>query len=519
MENFKKRIANAKSCVDSSIPRSFKEKEDKGGLSPSKKHVSAKERQDLIALDNMLLAKRIFKIMDSPAPISSTINDNRHLNVGVGSMNFRARVEETQRIQQRNMEFALRLEKVEPVYGYDDLHANRGVLAGKEPKMKMKKTGVGRRKKSGDGNDGGMLTARSDGAALSPRGEPCSIPRAGPGGNNKRIFHEATIKQDGQNVAIIIIKDSSKDSYAIFGASKDEQFQRYELRLSSEEISSTIDGDILVTSIEKKEVWETLVPKVTLDKTMQFGKIPGINPEEYLKRKVTPSSTTKSPLKPSGAAPSNRGGRAGRQIKSKTKTNSAAATEEPAPPSGEPDEHEAATKLQAMHRAKLAKRKVSMHREMKKAAEEIGDSEEVHSAASRLQAMHRAKLAKKEVSEKMAEKKEQHEAAARLQAIHRGKSAKKEANKKREEARIAADIGDSDEVHQAAAKLQAVQRRRGAAKVVEEKKAQTQAATAAIEEEKAEAKQKPRPPSTGKGSARPKSNGRPRSRGATKQSN
>ena len=103
MRHFKERIANVKSCVDSNPPRSLVEKEAKGGLSPSKKHVSAKERADVIALDNMLLAKRIFKIMDAPAPISSVINDTRHLQLGVTSMNFRSRLEETQRIHKRGV--------------------------------------------------------------------------------------------------------------------------------------------------------------------------------------------------------------------------------------------------------------------------------------------------------------------------------------------------------------------------------------------------------------------------------
>ena len=123
----------------------------------------------MIALDNMLLAKRIFKIMDSPAPISSIINDTRHLQVGHTSMNFRSRLEETQRIHKRNLEFAERLEKVEPVYGYDDLHANRGMLEGRH-KSNKKKTKRGKKDGTDDTATDGFLTARSDGATLSPRG-------------------------------------------------------------------------------------------------------------------------------------------------------------------------------------------------------------------------------------------------------------------------------------------------------------------------------------------------------------
>ena len=60
-------------------------------------------------------------------------------------MNFKARLLENERIHKRNLEFAHRLENIEPVYGYDDLNANRGMLAHKH--VKKQGGSKGRKKK------------------------------------------------------------------------------------------------------------------------------------------------------------------------------------------------------------------------------------------------------------------------------------------------------------------------------------------------------------------------------------
>lgn len=54
--------------------------------------------------------------------ISSFINDTRHLDSHPGTMNFRHRLEAAQLIHKRNLEMANRLERIAPVYGYEDLH-------------------------------------------------------------------------------------------------------------------------------------------------------------------------------------------------------------------------------------------------------------------------------------------------------------------------------------------------------------------------------------------------------------
>ena len=299
------------------------------------------------------------------------------------------------------------------------------------------------------------------------------------------------------------------------------ELQRYESRLSSSQIVKIL-GDVMDVSplnLDQPDVWEAMIPRSMLEKVDVFSKFVGLNPEPYVRRNV---ESIRTPVRPASMAPSSRGGgRGGRIIKTATRNVN----------SVEDREHEAATKLQSLHRVKLAKRKVQERREMQAACAEIGDSEEVHAAASKLQSLHRVKIAKKEVQRKRdeitqqhdaatklqslhrvriakrevvtrkdeiaaqhaaatklqamhrvkiakkdvaAKRKEilaEHEAATKLQSLHRVKIAKKDVAAKRKELfekkRIAEEIGDSEEVHEAASKLQAIQRKRIAAKKAE----------------------------------------------------
>ena len=70
-----------------------------------------------------------------------------------------------------------------------------------------------------------------------------------------------------------VIKEPFRDRYAIFGIDVDDG-QRYELRLSSDDVSSILDGDILVTSVDNIEVWMALLSKVNLNKVDAFAKLP-----------------------------------------------------------------------------------------------------------------------------------------------------------------------------------------------------------------------------------------------------
>ena len=70
--------------------------------------------------------------MEAPSQIGEIINDTRHLDVHPGTMNYKHRVEESQKIHTDNLIMANRLVNIKPVYGYSDLHANRGMLADKQ---------------------------------------------------------------------------------------------------------------------------------------------------------------------------------------------------------------------------------------------------------------------------------------------------------------------------------------------------------------------------------------------------
>ena len=63
------------------------------------------------------------------------------------------------------------------------------------------------------------------------------------------VILEYTKIQDGRLLDIAVIKEPFRDRYAIFGIDADDG-QRFELRLSSEEVSNILDGDMLVTSVE-----------------------------------------------------------------------------------------------------------------------------------------------------------------------------------------------------------------------------------------------------------------------------
>ena len=91
-----------------------------------------------------------------------------------------------------------------------------------------------------------------------------------------------------------VIKEPFQDRFAIFGIDIDAG-QRYELRLSSDEVSSLLDGDILVTSLENIEVWVVLLNKLSLPPVEVFTKIPHeLLRSRAFEPKPIPSSTTLS---------------------------------------------------------------------------------------------------------------------------------------------------------------------------------------------------------------------------------
>lgn len=79
------------------------------------------EAKDHINKENYFLARRIFDIMEGQSALSEQINDTSHLDNHPGTMNFKQRLREAQRIHERNMILASRLDTIQPYYRNADL--------------------------------------------------------------------------------------------------------------------------------------------------------------------------------------------------------------------------------------------------------------------------------------------------------------------------------------------------------------------------------------------------------------
>ena len=302
-------IKAATNRVDSGPPRGYTDSRNQS-TSPGKRHVLGKERNDLIAKDNLLLARRIFNIMEAPGLISDGISDTRHLDAHPGTMNFKARLEEAQRIHHHNMSIAARLDNVKPYYDKSDLFV---VLNTRKKIKRAKKSRIldadvnnnngdddnPNTNSNNNAKNDGSLTHRSDTTGktsgsksarlkigFNPKGQghPLSARKAEEGGKAKpqNVLLEYTKIQDGRILDVAVIKEPFRDRYAIFGIDIDDA-QRYELRLSSEEVSNILDGDILVTSVDNIEVWMALLNKVKLTRVDAFAKLPtSDSPEDVI---------------------------------------------------------------------------------------------------------------------------------------------------------------------------------------------------------------------------------------------
>jgi hypothetical protein len=321
--------------------------------------------------------------MEGESEIAEKINDTRHLDNHPGTMNFKARLEEAQRIHYQNMMMAERLSGIQPYIRTDDVstagytvrtRSPRGAMLGEggpdgeaegqmspslSPRSRKTKylkeleytlrvargekggpsdetgygKGVGRtgryspvqdddnagqlgwnpyyfemrgaagreghpeidyqidlseqeRKRVLVGVDGeGEEVHDDEGAYGNQERGADGNPTEGYGntvlndadlrvyGNRARtILLEYTKVQNNHVLDIVVVKEPFRDCYVIFG--KDiEDGQRYELRLKSEDVSSILDGDILVTSVDNIEVWMALLHKVELEPVNQFSKL------------------------------------------------------------------------------------------------------------------------------------------------------------------------------------------------------------------------------------------------------
>eukprot|EP01040_Poterioochromonas_malhamensis_P012485 gene12485-13662_t len=298
----RKRLKEIKKSVDNDLPSSYEIR----SKSPNKRSLGNKQAvKERIYRDNFFLAKRIFDIMEGESPLSEMINNTKHLDNHPGTMNFKVRLEEAQRIHYENMLLASRLNSVEPHYKNDELSVVRSVNPEKTPRTispRSKKTRFLReleytlrmaspagRYRASETYDqhgwspnqlGAMTPADGDQSSRDDQMNENNVLRDQElklGGRPRSIVLEYTKVQNGRVLDIAVVKEPYRDRYIIYG--KDiEDGQRFELQLTSEDVSNILDGDILVTSVDNVEVWMALLHKIELEEVEQFSKIAQVPP-------------------------------------------------------------------------------------------------------------------------------------------------------------------------------------------------------------------------------------------------
>ena len=241
------------------------------------------DKQDQIAHNNLKLANRIFDIMEGPGLISNILkNQDTDHGCHPGTLNFKMRVKEATRIHKQNISMAARLDNVKPIYGRDvDKIKGPNGSPTKSETGRVVVPGLKFPKSMFNGND--INTARSEGngkkvnikhlKTKSARdGNEKKDTTGANGGKKNNVLLEYSKIQNGRVLDIAVIKEPYQDRYAIFGIDIDNG-QRYELRLTSDDVSSILDGDILVTSLDNVEVWLALLNKVNLKEVKAFSKL------------------------------------------------------------------------------------------------------------------------------------------------------------------------------------------------------------------------------------------------------
>ena len=245
--------------------------------------------------------------MEGNSDIAEKISDTRHIDNHPGTMNFKVRLAEAQRIHERNMLLASRLDTVKPFYGPAELligtsrpirrkqrrpntkkikFAKDLVMAMKVPfleptarvpKLFNKRVHLKGSLTQRSANDASSEADKEDSHQGTPSGSQSARTSAdttaAPSSRPNNVLLEYTKIQEGRILDIAVLKEPFRDSYAIFGIDVDDG-QRYQLRLNSDDVSSILDGDILVTSVDNVEVWMALLNKVTLHKVNAFAKLP-----------------------------------------------------------------------------------------------------------------------------------------------------------------------------------------------------------------------------------------------------
>eukprot|EP01033_Poteriospumella_lacustris_P011569 gene11569-8247_t len=206
-------------------------------------------------------------------------------------MNFRRRLEEAQRIHHKNLMFAIRMQSIQPYYRHTDLSV---VHATKSPDSPNSKSKHQKKTKFMKEFEYSLQVAEEQASSIEETGGPFQS-LTGEDGNQsspqkgdthgfsitkrpRTILLQYTKGQDNRILDVVVLKEPFRDRYAIFGLDVDDG-QRYELRLTSEDVSNILDGDILVTSVDNVEVWMALLNKVRLKPVATFDQMPFTNQE------------------------------------------------------------------------------------------------------------------------------------------------------------------------------------------------------------------------------------------------
>lgn len=327
-------MAKTKHSVDIAEPESihFFEKK-KQALSPR----GDQDKHDGIAHNNLKLANRIFDIMEGPGIITHILKKReKQLYDHPGTLNFKQRVKEATRIHKQNISMAMRLDHVKPYYQVNKVTQNESGSPKKEtPRNKHNVPGLDF-PNSLFNQGGDAQSARESGSkkvnvkhlkqSKSARGEKSTSSASNSARKNNVLLEYSKI-QNGRVLDVAVIKEPFQDRYAIFGIDIDNG-KRYELRLTSDDVSSILDGDILVTSLDNVEVWLALLNKVTLSPVEMFSKLASPPTAEADATKTlddTDTGAQREPEAPAMERPTTRpGGRGSRGSQTRINDNSKA---------------------------------------------------------------------------------------------------------------------------------------------------------------------------------------------------
>jgi hypothetical protein len=258
--------------------------------------------KDRIARDNMKLAQEIFKIMAAPGLVSEILV--KTYNNHPGTNNFGVRLNEAKRIHYENKFIAERLENVRPYYQFSTVvgpnKKSRKVRLKKQHSPVTKNTRLKHDFESSQGSSQSprspdrvrtapMMKRRTDydhlraesaseSAAVGGVSTPATSPRPPSDKNGgmrpKNLILEHWKIQNGRVLDLAVLKEPFEDRFSILGIDVDNG-QRYQLSLSSEEVTNALEGDMVITTFENPNVWMALIEKVNLRPVVAFIK-PGV---------------------------------------------------------------------------------------------------------------------------------------------------------------------------------------------------------------------------------------------------